>query len=105
MITEYKPVVFNRWLEANEQVPPGEMWIFHNPTDGELEAVDFICPCGCGTRCYTPVVPVGTPNQLRHWFFDEDTTTITPSIRFTSGCKAHFNITDGKTVLHGDSGK
>lgn len=105
MIEEYKPIVLNRWLNQDERVPPGEMWIFHHPDTGELEAVDFVCPCGCGSRCYTPVTPVDQPKQERHWQFDEATTTITPSIRYLSGCKAHFNITNGKTVMHGDSGR
>lgn len=105
MIAEYKPVRFDRWLNPDERVPPGEIWIFHNPIDGQLEGVDFVCPCGCGSRCWTPVTPSDQPKQERHWQFDEKTTTISPSIRWLSGCKAHFNITNGKTVMHGDSGQ
>ncbi len=104
-IAEYKPVVLNRWLEKGERVPPGEIWIFHHPDDGKLEAVDFICPCGCGNHVWTPVTPMSEPKQEHHWQFDEKTTTVFPSIRWLSGCKAHFNITNGKVVWHGDSGK
>ena len=47
MIAEYNPVVYERWLGPNDPaVPPGEMRIFK--VDGQLEAVDFRCPCGCG---------------------------------------------------------
>lgn len=104
MIAEYNPVVYERWLGPNDPaVPPGEMRIFK--VDGQLEAVDFRCPCGCGAECYTPVTPMNEPKQERHWQFDEATTTLSPSVRYLGGCKAHFNITNGKTVMHGDSGK
>jgi hypothetical protein len=104
MITEYRPVIKNGWLKEDEVVPPGELWVLRDP-DGKLHAVTFRCPCGCGSECYTPVVPSGEPKAERRWIFDEATTTITPSIRYTGGCKAHFNITNGKTVMHADSGR
>lgn len=103
-ILEYKPKVINFPVASSEVVPPGDFWILKDK-EGKLEAVTFRCPCGCGSECYTPVVPSGQPKVERHWLFDEATTTISPSIRYLSGCKAHFNIENGKTVFHGDSGK
>lgn len=104
-ILEYTPVVRDfGTVQPDDRLKPGEMWLFKEP-DGTIPAVTFLCPCGCGSECYTPVTPVGQPKTERHWQFDERTTTITPSIRYTGGCKAHFNITSGRTVFHGDSGK
>ena len=82
--------------------PSGIMWVFYE--GNEVWAVNFMCPCGCGSQTYTPI------RKRKHgpaWNFkeDKDGPTITPSIRFIGGCKAHFNITNGKTVFHGDSGQ
>ncbi len=89
----------------------GEMQIIYK--DDIPYAVDFLCPCGCGTTCFTPVCSIvekQDPNSSqrlkdRCWGFDPNTLTIIPSIRYLSGCKAHFNITNGKVIIHGDSGK
>ncbi|SRR5260370_31993928 len=103
-ITEYTEKILTDWISPSEsrQFPlPGEFWIF--VIDGKVEAVDFLCPCGCGSECYTPVVPKGQPRTERVWEY-EPGPTLSPSIRYTGGCKAHFNITNSKAVMHGDSG-
>lgn len=84
-----------------EYPPAGVMWVF---MEGETaEAVEFLCPCGCGKSIYTPL---HAPHPQR-WAYQRGPNgpTITPSIRWTAGCKAHFNITDGQVVWHSDSGK
>lgn len=87
--------------DADRTPAPGEMWVLIE--DGKVVAVDFLCPCGCGSECYTPT---GMPSP-RHWEYEKGPNgpTLKPSIRFTSGCKAHFHITDGKTKFCGDSGR
>lgn len=82
---------------------PGVMRVFYE--DNAPTMLDFLCPCGCGRTCPTHLVPSGEPHKDRRWAFDAKTTTITPSIRFLSGCKHHFNITNGEVIVHGDSGK
>lgn len=89
---------------ANETPPPGVMFVFYK--DGVPVMVDFLCPCGCGSTCPTHLVPPGEdkkPND-RRWNFSAGP-TLSPSIRYVGGCKAHFNITNGKTVFHSDSGR
>ena|ERR1700676_292447 len=90
-------------------VPQGnDFWVLQE--DGAVVSVNFLCPCGCGRECYTPVTDA-TKGQLkteRHWLFSRGPNgrpTLTPSIRYLSGCKTHFNVTEGKVVTHGDSGK
>lgn len=81
------------------------MWVLVDG-DGFVEAVTFQCPCGCGRECYTPVTDA-TRGQLkteRHWLYSAGP-TLTPSIRYIGGRRAHFNITDGRAVIHGDSGQ
>lgn len=81
--------------------PPGVMWVFEE--NGQVVAVDFLCPCGCGSSCYTPM----HQNHPRCWSYEKGPNgpTIRPSIRYTGGCKAHFTITDGKVQMHEDSGR
>lgn len=106
-IAEYTEKILTDWLSPSKtgQYPsPGEFWTF--VIDGKVEAVNFLCPCGCGSECYTPVVEGPAPGN-RVWGFSRGPNgpTLTSSIRYTGGCKAHFNITDGKAVMHGDSGR
>ncbi len=106
MIAEYVEV--RKEFGEFSGTPSGnEFWVILN--QGVVESVTFLCPCGCGRECYTPVTPKGTPKTERHWMFSRDKAsgkvTLSPSIRYIGGCKAHFNITDGKSVMHGDSGK
>lgn len=88
---------------------------YPDPTDNEMVVVyengvpymiDFLCPCGCGSKCPIHLVPPGEQHKERRWEFDAATLKLTPSVRFLSGCKAHFNIEDGGVVkMHDDSGK
>lgn len=94
-------------VEPEERLLPGQMLVI---SDGNgVCAVDFLCPCGCGSECYTPVTDAtkGQPKTERHWLFSRgpNGVTLTPSIRYLGGCKAHFNITDGRAMIHGDSGR
>ncbi len=101
MIKEYKAEILTEWI-TKRKLLYNEFLIFI--IDGKLEAVNFLCPCGCGSECYTPVVYKGQPHGEKVWEY-ESGPTITPSIRFLNGCKSHFNITNGKVIMHGDSGK
>jgi hypothetical protein len=80
---------------------PGIMWILIE--NGQPVAVDFLCPCGCGRSCYTTL----GLNHPRKWVYSSGPNgpTLSPSIRWLSGCKSHFTITDGKVTMHEDSGK
>lgn len=150
MIESYieEPHTFGDVPPAN-RLTPGVIWVISD--DGGVCAVNFLCPCGCGSECYTPVTDAtkGQPKTERHWLFSRGpertcercegdgkahgadrpfewsgpgtypgpcpvchgtgkqpgAVTLSPSVRYTGGCKAHFNITDGKTVMHGDSGR
>ena len=104
-IKEYakREVQFGR--EVPDPIPPGEIFVFVE--NGVVQSVDFLCPCGCGVSCYTPVVVEGQPKHSRQWIYSEKDgkVTLSPSIKFTGGCKSHFNITEGRGEIHGDSGK
>ena len=83
---------------------PGIMQVFMD--EGAPSMVDFLCPCGCGHTVPTHLVRPGTtkmPND-RHWHYAPGP-TLSPSIRFTGGCYAHFTITNGVVKFHGDSGQ
>lgn len=106
-ITEYRDESHTFGSVPQDAPPDGVIWIISD--DNGICAVNFRCPCGCGSECYTPVTDAtkGQPKTERHWLFARgpNGVTLSPSIRYTGGCKAHFNITDGKVILHGDSGK
>jgi Family of unknown function (DUF6527) len=79
---------------------PGVMQVFYE--DGIPVMVDFLCPCGCGSTCPTHLVPPVEKHKGRRWEFYPGPKLV-PSVRFTGGCKAHFNIEDGGVVkMHAD---
>lgn len=112
-ITRYV-VERHEWATSDPStLRPGVMQVFY---EGDVvRMVDFLCPCGCGNRCPTHVITMAEKMDQerqqqseweRHcWGFDANTVTLHPSIRWTGGCKAHFNITNGEVFIHPDSGK
>lgn len=91
--------------KADEKLEPGVMLVMVE--NDVVQAVDFLCPCGCGSECYTPILQPGQQRkkvQRPIWDYSPGP-TISPSIRFTGGCKAHFNITNGEVIVHSDSGR
>lgn len=89
------------------KLEPGIIQVYMK--DGVPKMVDFYCPCGCGRRCPTQLVEPGHEKQPNdhHWNFSRGPNgiTLSPSIRYLSGCKTHFNLTDGEAVVHADSGE
>ncbi len=111
-ILSYTEVSYDFGISDPGNPKPGEIFVFYETKDGVKfpSMVEFLCPCGCGYPCPTHLIPPGQekkPND-RHWEFSRGPSggvTLSPSIRWNGHCRAHFNITDGKTFFHGDSGK
>lgn len=96
-IDEYKEVAYP-FPNTRAKPVPGEMQVMRSDT-GEVKAVDFLCPCGCGRNSYTSVC---TPEEKAlgkvsgRWGYDPATVTLIPSVLWLSGCKSHFFIRNGK---------
>lgn len=93
--------------EMSKPLEPGVMRVLY--VDSIPEMCEYLCPCGCGSPCPT-YFPRGKRQRTpeRHlWDFSKGPNgpTLSPSVRHTAGCKAHYNITDGKVIFHSDSGK
>jgi hypothetical protein len=104
---KFSPVTVVRCIgpgmfEERPDPKPGEMHLLRY--DDKDHALDFLCPCGCGADCYTPLKASGREPS---WSYVPGTNgpTVSPSIRYLAGCVAHFTITDGAVEFHGDSGK
>jgi hypothetical protein len=101
-ITKYTEERHEYGCDDPGQPAPGVMQVFYE--NGDPVMVDFLCPCGCGNRAPTHLVPPGQtkkPND-RHWNYSSGPNgpTLDPSIRWTGGCLAHFTITDGQVKFH-----
>ncbi len=108
MIPRYREVPKEFPDNSGEPILPGEMHVYTAPGDAFPYSVNFLCPCGCGRECYTKVCPVEDKKPgSRIWAFQRGPNgpTLIPSVRYESGCRWHFNITDGEAIIHGDSGK
>lgn len=114
MITSYKEEAYNAtpdgcWPPEScvSVLVGGVMKVLY--VDGVADMCEYICPCGCNMPCPTFFTNGGrqrTPD--RHlWDFSRgpNSPTLSPSVRHTGGCKAHYNITDGRVIMHRDSGK
>ena len=86
---------------------PGEIQVFLRGNDRHPAMVEFLCPCGCGRTCPVHVLEPGeTHDSVRPrvcWEFSRGPrggVTLSPSVRYRGGCKAHFNLTDGEFKIH-----
>lgn len=104
----YTPTILTYPYKDTDECPkPGEMQILKDES-GVVRMVNFRCPCGCGRECPTRVVTMAEkadPKKQdvfkdRCWGFDEATLTLSPSIRYLSACKSHFNVEGGKVKMH-----
>lgn len=95
------------WPPEVGDLEPGVMQVLYD--NGVPVMCDYVCPCGRDAPC-----PIFFPTEKRKrvpqrplWDFKRGPNgpTLTPSVRHTGGCKRHYNITDGKVIMHGDSGK
>lgn len=69
--------------------------------DGQIKGIAYVCPCGCDRTIWTPI----KNGEKEPGYCQYQDLTLTPSVRWMCGCNAHFNITKGLVVWHGDSGK
>lgn len=105
----HKVVKYNQlhsvWGSSNREVPKqDEIHVIHKDTvDGEVLAVDFKCPCGCGSGGWTPIVSSQYGTRTDHprplWDWMTGGNMINPSVRYLSGCKSHFWIRADGTVV------
>lgn len=109
MTESYKEVRIDADAEGCWNPPPlepGVMQVLY--VDGIPEMCNYLCPCGCGTPCPTYFVTYKRkrePDSQRHlWDFSQGPNgpNLSPSVKHTGGCRSHYNITDGKTVMHDD---
>lgn len=93
--------------EASRPLELGVMRVLY--INGIPEMCNYLCPCGCGAPCptYMPTEKRKRSPQRHLWDFKREPNgpALTSSVRHTEGCKSHYNITDGKVIIHGDSGK
>lgn len=90
---------------ACKPLEPGVMRVLY--INGVPDCCEYLCPCGCGSPCPTFFPSNGKRQRTpsRHlWDFSKGP-TLSPSIRHLSGCKSHYNITNGNVVWHADSGR
>lgn len=95
-----------KWGDDRPKPIAGEMQVIVQRD--EVVAVDFLCPCGCGHSCFTPIVSsmYKRGENPACWDYHTAGRMISPSVRWLSGCKAHFFIrADGIVEWCSDSGR
>lgn len=91
-------------LDDSEQTEDGRLWrhdlapgswTFGYDMDNKIAAIDFVCPCGCGSVGVLPIRDgFGGPRWT--WDGNNETPTLTPSVQKTSGCKWHGHLVAGE---------
>lgn len=94
-ITKYVERPF-AWGENRPAVSPGVMHVIRE--GDQVCAVEFCCPCGCGTPCYTPIASVHYEKNNHVWDWGGENNWFSPSIRRNAACKSHFFIKKDGTV-------
>lgn len=67
---------------------------FTSDTQGEICAIDFVCPCGCGAVGCLPTRK-GFGGSSWSWDGDKEKPTLSPSVLRTAGCKWHGYLKKG----------
>jgi len=84
---------------------PGYFQIFLGPMNSGWY-FQANCPCGCGNNVFVSLDMKGDPARpgTHRWGWDGDLErpTLTPSLRRTDTCKAHFNLDAGVYTIHAD---
>lgn len=102
-ILEYGTVEY-KWGADRPKPEPGIMQVVKQ--GDKVRMVDFLCPCSCGRTVPTFVTEDPKNKTDNVWIYtDVHGPTLWPSIRWLSGCKAHFWIKQGKVEMCEDSGK
>ena len=86
--------VDNMLTDEQIDIQPGKVYLVGPP---QSKWVAFlICPCGCGEKLGLNMISNAAPR----WTADVATQTLTPSVRRMVGCKTHFSIKQGMTIIH-----
>lgn len=80
--------------QIRKDVPAGTFAFLTN-LSGEIAAIDYICPCGCGAHGCLPIKE-GYGGDSWCWDGNEETPTLTPSIQRKAGCRWHGYLTNGE---------
>lgn len=85
-----------------EGIEPGMMYV-----SKKYSTTSYICPCGCGSLVSIPFKPGPYQSQSFFWGYQENDTLVSlePSVKMTSGCRAHYFIQQNKVNWCSDSGQ
>lgn len=79
-------IILQKVYYMPKQLEPGILYV-----SDEFKVAAHLCPCGCGNKIITPILPV-------NWTFSEynNLPTLSPSIsNWQLPCKSHYWITKG----------
>lgn len=80
--------------QIRKDVPAGTFAFLTNQS-GEIAAIDYICPCGCGAHGCLTIRKKGGDSPSWLWDGNEETPTLEPSIQRKAGCRWHGYLTKG----------
>lgn len=80
--------------QIRKDVPAGS-FTFLNDTSGQIAAIDYICPCGCGAHGCLPIKQDVTSGAWWRWNGDQEKPTLEPSILRKAGCRWHGYLRAG----------
>lgn len=96
-IDKFQIIEMNWDDSSGGEPPPGVVWVLIRKI--HCEAVEYMCPCGCGDHLLIYVFrPDESATGLRRWQFKEGGHLIDPSVRHEAGCKSHYYILEDGTV-------
>lgn len=68
-----------------------------------LFGVKYMCPCGCGVEMWLRVNGYSIGNIWDLTFEENDTISLSPSVRHLYDCKSHYWIRKNKVIWCSDS--
>jgi uncharacterized protein DUF6527 len=80
--------------QERRDIPPGSCEWVENQA-GEIGAMNFVCPCGCGKTHSATLHLEGADGNGWMWNGNREKPTLTPSIGCRTPCGWHGYLTDG----------
>lgn len=87
--------------ELSQIAPLEGVMIVERQLDGSPRLVDFICPCGCGTRVRLPICLPVEQRRTPCWKLTIDEygrPSLEPAVHELDKCRSHYKITNGDVI-------
>lgn len=81
-------------------LPPGTFHYLIDVTNGHVDAIEYLCPCGCNHICILPFIAAEGERPMFTWDGNYESPTLSPFILDLNADGVHWrgSIVDGEFI-------